>query len=403
MAADRRFIPDAAQTQTDILPVQAFCDGARNAGLADTRRADETDDLPLDVRSQFADGQYLKDPVFDLFQAVVVAVKDLLRLGNVQIILGEGVPRQIEAGIQIGADDRTLLIAALHLGETIRLLQQLLLALGCQMQGRDLAAVLLHLGGGVIVLPQLFADHVKLLMQVVVALVFVHRFVHFLGDLLVDLQHPAFPVHLLDQQFHPPHEGALVQNGLLILKAEQQVGRNVLRQESRVAAGGDAEDHILADVRVQSQQIVEALFHIPYQNIQFGAFLRLCRADGCGSDCGKQETALRVQFGQFGTVLALDQNAHQIIRHPHDLLDLGDHTVGVQIRGGRILDLHIFLRDQKDVGIVAHRPLDGGDALITPHLKMKQIVREDHQPAQGDGRKMDNVAFHLDGNFFRHT
>ena len=55
-----------------------------------------------------------------------------------------------------------------------------------------------------------------------------------LGDLLIDLEHPALPVHLLDEQMQTAHQGAFVQNGLFILEAEQEVGRAVLGQESGV-------------------------------------------------------------------------------------------------------------------------------------------------------------------------
>ena len=152
MAADLSLIPHAAEAQADILAVQALGDGAGDAGLADARRADEADDLAFDVRGQLTDSQHLEDAVLDLLQTVVVTIQHPLGLGDIQIILREGVPWQVEAGIQIGADDRPLLIAALHLGEAVHLFEEFLLPFLVQMESGDLPAVLLGFGGGVVVL-----------------------------------------------------------------------------------------------------------------------------------------------------------------------------------------------------------------------------------------------------------
>ena len=242
----------------------------------------------------------------------------------------------------------------------------------------------------------------QLLVEVVVALVFVHRFVHFLGDFLVDLHHPALAVHLLDQQPQAAHQGAFVQNGLFVLKAEEEVGRDVLCKEGGVVAGGDVEHHILAQARVEGQQLIKALLHVPHQHIPLGFFFGLGGAHRGRANRGQQEAAVVVQARQLGAVLALHKDADEVVRHPHHLLDLGHDTVGVQVRSTRVLHFHLLLGDEEDIGVIAHGPLHGGDALFTAHLKMEQIVGEHHQPAQGDGGKMEHIPLHLDGHFFRH-
>ena len=93
----------------------------------------------------------------------MVPVQDLLGTVDVQIILGIAVPRQVQAGVQIGADNGGFLIGALHLGQAVHFLEQLFLAVLGQMQRRDLAAVLVGLGVGIVPLAQLIADDVQLL------------------------------------------------------------------------------------------------------------------------------------------------------------------------------------------------------------------------------------------------
>ena len=250
---------------------------------------------------------------------------------------------------------------------------------------------------------QLLADHMELLVEVVVALVLVHRLVYLLGDLLIDLEHPALPVHLLDEQMQTAHQGAFVQNGLLILEAEQEVGRDVLGQESGVGAGGDGKHHVLADVGVQSQQVVKALFDVADEDVRLRQLLGLRHLDRGRADGGQQEAAVVLHLGEFGAVFAFDQDADEVVRHPHHLLDLGHDAVSIEVGGLGVFDLHLFMCHEEDVRVVADGPLHGGDALLAAHLEVEQIVGEDHQPAQGDGRKVEDAPLHLDRNFFRHS
>ena len=74
MTADLGFVPHAAQADAHILAAKAFRDGTRNTGLANTRRAYQTDDLCLHVRCQLAHGQHFQNAILDLFQAVVIPV-----------------------------------------------------------------------------------------------------------------------------------------------------------------------------------------------------------------------------------------------------------------------------------------------------------------------------------------
>ena len=74
MAADLGFVPHAAKADAHVLAAKAFRDGACNTGLANARRADQTDDLCLHVRCKLAHGQCFQNAILDLFQAVVIPV-----------------------------------------------------------------------------------------------------------------------------------------------------------------------------------------------------------------------------------------------------------------------------------------------------------------------------------------
>ena len=174
---------------------------------------------------------------------------------------------------------------------------------------------------------------------------------------------------------------------------------------------------------IQRQKLVEALFDVPDEDICLRHFLGLCHLYRSRTEQGlrlglflcldgahrsrphrcQQEAAVVLHLGELGPVLAFDQNADEVVRHPHHLLDLGHDAISIEVGGLGLFDLHLLLRHEEDVRVVADGPLHGGDALLAAHLEVEQIVGKDHQPAQGDGRKMENAPLHLDRNFFRHS
>ena len=83
----------------------------------------------------------------------MVPIQNLLGAVDIQIIHGHGVPRQIQTGIQIGTDDRGFLIAALHPGQAVYLLEQFFLAVLGKVQLPDLAAVIIGFSVGIVPSP----------------------------------------------------------------------------------------------------------------------------------------------------------------------------------------------------------------------------------------------------------
>ena len=74
------------------LAVHRLGDRQRDRRLADARRADEADDLALDLGVQLAHGQQFQDALFDFLQTVMFAVQHPAGVGLVEVILGGDVP-----------------------------------------------------------------------------------------------------------------------------------------------------------------------------------------------------------------------------------------------------------------------------------------------------------------------
>ena len=223
VAADVRLVAHAAQAHAHIFAAHRLGDGARNRSLADAGRAHQTDDLALDVRLQLAHRQNLQDALLDLLQAVVVGVELLLRRLDIQLILGELVPRQREDGVQIVAADHRLLAGIHHLGELVDLVAQLLLGLLVRIHRPELFIILRNLLVGVVIVAQLGVDGLELLAQVVLLLVAVHLVLHPLGDGVLDLEHLRLAVQQGGEQLQTFAHVGFLQNLLLALQREAQI------------------------------------------------------------------------------------------------------------------------------------------------------------------------------------
>ncbi len=69
------------------------------------------------VQAQLADCQVFKDPLFDLLQAVMVAVENLACFDDIQAFLVDLAPGHLEKQVQIVAQDRSFRIAGRHAGQ----------------------------------------------------------------------------------------------------------------------------------------------------------------------------------------------------------------------------------------------------------------------------------------------
>ncbi len=97
VAADLGLIMHAAKAHAGKVAAHAGGNGARNGGFADTRRADQADDLALDIRFSWRTARISRMRSLTFFQTIVVMVQHLAGMGLVQIILGKGVPGQADA------------------------------------------------------------------------------------------------------------------------------------------------------------------------------------------------------------------------------------------------------------------------------------------------------------------
>ena len=117
VAADFGLVAHAAQGDANELAAQRAGHALTQRRLTDPGRAGQhhhrtraaaTDDLQAALGATGAHGQVLHDAVLDVVQPVVVGVEDFPGRLEVGRVLGAGVPRQVQDGVQPGADPAAL-------------------------------------------------------------------------------------------------------------------------------------------------------------------------------------------------------------------------------------------------------------------------------------------------------
>ena len=185
--------------------------------------------LPCGI--ELAHREVLEDPALDLVEAVVVLVEDAPRLRDVDRVVAQLRPGQLDQPVEIGAHHRVLGRGLGHALQALQLLPRLLLGLLGHAGLGDRLLQLLDLGGGALGLAELLLDRLQLLAQDVLALAALDRVLGLLADVARDLEH----LDPVAEQLQDPVQPAPQVDGLedLLLLLDPQI------HEARDQVGGE--------------------------------------------------------------------------------------------------------------------------------------------------------------------
>ena len=226
VAADLRLIVHAAEGDARELAVRGMGNAHGDARLARARRADQTQHAALDIGRELAHGQIFRDAVLDLFEAEMLIVEHFARGAHIEPFLGAGVPRHLEADVQIIADNGRLRRAERLLFEPVDFLEQALLGFLRQVQRLDLLPIGGALGVGVVRLAELCLNDLHLLAQQILLLRLVEPILRSLLKLMLQAEH----TRLMQQHFRQQRKSAarprLLKQLLLLLGTQKYVLRD---------------------------------------------------------------------------------------------------------------------------------------------------------------------------------
>ena len=387
VAADVGLVVDAAEGDPRELAVERPRHGHPDGRLADAGRADEAEHLALQVWRELLDGQELQDALLDGLQAVMVGVEDLARGGDVDALLGLLVPGQLQAGVEVVAQDGRLRRAERLLLQVDDLLEELLLDLLGELRVGDLAAVAGRLA--LAVLAQLLLDDADLLAQEGVLLVLGHVLLDAPLDALLHLQdlHLAVeqPVHLVQTL----DRSDLIEDGLLVQHTHRDVLGDEVRDIAGVLARHDVHEHLGVGVlRGQVGVAVEQLVGLPdgglgAQGVGLPLVIRLLLDL---IDLGDQVGIGLAQGDQAGAVAALDHDPDRLPRQPEDLAHVGDGADVEEMVAVRRLHADVLLGHEEDRLIGGHGLLERLDGGLTAHVEVDHHFRIYREPSQREGR-----------------
>ena len=171
VSAYLRLVVHASERNVYELAPHRARDGFSERRFADARRADEADDLRAHIlASAFLDGEKFKDALFYVFKAIVVFVKDLARVRDVEVVFRRDVPRKLRQRLDVVPRDGGLGRKRRQLAEAADFLVDLLQnILGHPAFGRGFSQ-LVGLRGRAL-FAELVVYHFELLAQVIVVLV----------------------------------------------------------------------------------------------------------------------------------------------------------------------------------------------------------------------------------------
>ncbi len=380
VAADLRLVTHAAQGDPDELAAEGARHGLAERGLADSgrtgqqdhrARATPADDGQATGLAAGPNAQVLHDAVLDLVEAVVVGVEHGAGRDQVGVVGGPDTPRQVEDGVEPGADPAGLGVLIPGALQLVDLAQRRLTDGVGQRGPLDLGAVVV--GAVRLALAELLADRLELLAQQVLAVALLDRLPDIGLDLVADLglgQEIAGP---LDEQLQPRLDIRGLQQLTLAVTGQVRRPARGVGQVTGVVDGADRVDDLprLAALQNRDDQLLVLGGQLTGRVTRLAGFdgLRLDPQRGAGTGHTTADLGAYAD-PQHGRGRATAQLA--------DLLDRGDHAVG----GVTVLEPR---RDQqlgtgRGTGGVDGRPgfliqLDGHDHAGEQH----DVVEEQHR------------------------
>src|SRR5208282_4807779 len=101
MAANFRFVANAAERDADELASGGAANGHRERRFADARRPEEAENRAFRVLDELADGEIFEDALLDFLEAVMIFREDDLGLLDIADFLRALLPRHGQQPIEI--------------------------------------------------------------------------------------------------------------------------------------------------------------------------------------------------------------------------------------------------------------------------------------------------------------
>ena len=235
-----------------------------------------------------------------------------------------------------------------------------------------------------------------MLVQIIIALVFLHLALHFAANAFFQLGNFQFAFDLRQQVFHARADIGQIQQVLTVLQFELQMGGDDVGQAAVVVnimnAGHDfgGDFFVGFDVLVElSQQGAAQGFAVFRRAVVFGQHF----------DLGFEIFAVVVDGHGLGALCAFHQHLDGAVRQLQYLHHACDGADLVQVFGGGVFNARIALRQQEDVLFFFCHGVQGGNGFAAADKQGQHHMGINHHVAQGQGRQCDAFGFFTGHDF----
>ena len=384
VAANLGLVAHAAERQPDELAIHRASDGLGERRLADSRRSGEGQDRGLGLLDERADRQELEDAFLDLLEPVVIFVQNFFGALQVAALARLLVPRHRDQPVEVIARDGGLGRHRRHRFEALQLLDGLFLDILGHLRLFDLLLQFVGLVALLVLAAQFLLDRLHLLVEVVLLL----RLLHLLLDARLDA---AIDLELVHLDFEDPGDAIETFDGrddleqvLLFVHANQQVGGNRVRQLARIV-DTDGRDHgVVVQVVRQLDVLLEEGHDAAHRGFGVAAGLARLRQD---LDHHPVEALVFLPLDGPRAIHTLDEHLDVAVGQLQALDDVGHAAHRVDVLGARVVDRGVVLRRQEDPLVLEERVLEGARGARPSDHERHHHVRKHHDVPKRDDRE----------------
>ena len=318
MTANFRFVAHAAQTYPHKLAAERVGNRLTQTGFADAGRPEKTHDRAVPLRIEFPHGQIFDQALFNFFQIVVIAIQDLLRLLEIEVVLAQVIPRKICDDLDVTDDDGELRAGRRNKIEPLQFALGLLHhCLGRLGFFEPFAQLLRLFFAAALGLAQFALDRLELRPQISAPLRIGKLRVHIFLQSLLNLGDLQLRRDLLLHNANALFHIKLLENRLFLGNIDVQVRPQKIRELLRVIDIEDHQTRLLRRVRSQLKQSRSRITQVPECCLPFLGFRRL---NGLGQiDFGAEKRRSCNNFAKRKPAQSLRDDKHMVVRLSYEL------------------------------------------------------------------------------------